>query len=518
MEEQLIVRDEGDSLMIKAFRAAFDSSGHFYFETPIKQDGSQFSLITKEKKYNPVRWSQAIATTPYRALVADAFFSDTSMSRVYYKNKLSTRLYGPFAGKVRQVMEYGRDNLAIELCTGSTSRLYINNKMVNEADSLMQKWWCVFSDNGHAMYCILQKGSYNLYLDGTLLDSASAPITDFALNNKQFYTYVKQKDGKFTIHTPARNYGPFGAVSGGDLWNNGAWYYRGCADSQCYVLVNGKLFNDIHESHSWVEDDNGVMNYQPDELLTVEPKDADNFLFSYNQNNQDGLYINMNGTVSHHNYTRTGYIFYNRENGYAFYGSRPDTFGLEHTYRNVNGREKKMPYFKNGAAHAQCLQIGADGSSLYYYSTRDSVYLFHNDSLLCAPASRKRFFEWDAASALPETHTDGMEFFSGFNITDRCYIAYNNTISRPLPLINPEYDRLELPRKGNIVAGDISANGFFVIVNDGPGKYLLDINNKVYEDLAGIDKIFGDQSYFTSHRLVFYARKGNGFYQYTVKF
>ena len=33
VEETLIVKDAGDSLFLKAFRSAFDSSGNYYFET-----------------------------------------------------------------------------------------------------------------------------------------------------------------------------------------------------------------------------------------------------------------------------------------------------------------------------------------------------------------------------------------------------------------------------------------------------------------------------------------------------
>ena len=517
VEERLILKDPGDSLLIKAFRTAFDSNGNYYFEVPQKGNGDKFNLITNTKKKSTVYWGKSIATSPYKALLADAFFSDTSHKKVYYKNKSGTRLYGPRAGRVRSVLEYGRENIVIELCVGETSSLYINDSLVNVTDSLLQKWLCSFSDNGHVIYMVYHRGVYELYVDYVKKDTSVSPFTDLAINNSGFYIYVKGDNGKFFVHTSLSKYGPLGAVDGGDLWNNGAWFYRGCADSSCYVLVNGKLFNNIPESHSLVEDDNGVVNYKSDEIITVQPADKNNFLFSYNQNNKDGIFTNVNGKITHHNYSRTSFIFYDKRDSYAFYGSRQDSFGIDHTFKNINGAEKKLPYYKKGQAHAQCMQIEPDSSSLYFFTTDDSIYLFRNDTLLCPPASRKKFLQLDA-SALPQTHPEGNEFFMGFNITDKCYILYNNSLSKPMPLIKPEYDRLEVPHKGSVVAGDLAGHGFFIMVNIGPGKYLLNINNKVYQEMDGIDYIFGDQSYFSDHSLVMFGIKGTSFYEFKVRF
>ena len=515
-EERLIVKDAPDSLLVKAFRTSFDTAGNYYFETPLGGKEDKFSLTTAKKKYPAVYWGKTIGTVPYKSFVADAFFSDTSHKKVYYKNKLGTVIYGPHAGRVREVLEFGRDNIAIELCTGDKSHLYINDSLVCTTDSLLMKWLCYFSDNGHVIYSTVKDGVYGLYVDHKRIDTSRLPFTDMAINNNRFYTYVKQVNGKFYAHTPDKTYGPFGAVDGGDLWNNGAWYYRGCADSSCYVLVNGQLFANIAESHANVEDQTGSTVYKSDEQITVELKDRNNFLFSYNQNNEDGIYINANGKVSKYDYVRTGYIF-NTAAGYAFYGSRQDSMGVEHTYKNENGTEKKLPAFKKGTASAQCLQLDASGNSLYYYNTQDSIYLFRNDTLLCQPASRKKFLTF-GAEALPQNHANGTEFFMGFNITNECFIMYNNTLSRPMPLVKPEYDRLDAPHKGTVVAGDLTPDGFFIIVYMGQGKYLLNINNTVYRDLEGIDRIFGEQSFFSAGKLVFYGVKGNAFYEYMVRF
>jgi hypothetical protein len=192
--------------------------------------------------------------------------------------------------------------------------------------------------------------------------------------------------------------------------------------------------------------------------------------------------------------------------------------GAERIYRNINGTERKIPFFnKKGPHRLQYLSVDASGESVYYIETPDSVFVYRNDALMCSPASRSRFLVWDA-SVLPQAHPEGTEYFQGINIDGATYIIYNNTISRPLPMVYPEYDRVAEPKKGSIVAGDISSKGFFIIENTSPGNYLLNINNKEYRELSGISRIFGESCYFTSNAIIFYGTKGNAFYQFKVNY
>ncbi|PQJ10469.1 hypothetical protein CJD36_010865 [Flavipsychrobacter stenotrophus] len=517
IDEKLLVRDAGDSLLLKAFRAAFDTSGNYYFETLLPGKGDRFAMITNKTKHDPVFWGQNIASTAYKALVADAFFTDSTRKKIWYKNKSGTKIYGPHAGRIREVLEYGKNNVAVEMCIGAKSYLYINDSMVNETDSLHQLWLCAFSDNGHCLYTVYKKDMFRLYLDHQQVDSAEEMFSEIAVNNNKFYTYVKPQGGKYYIHTPAQRYGPFGIVEYSDLWNNNAWYYRGCVDSQCYILVNGKLIDKIPEAHTTFDDGSGNTVYKSDEQIAVQPYSAENYLVAYNQNNDNGTFLNVNGKVSHHNYSYLGFIFSDKKDGYAFYGSRKDSIGAERTYKNINGKEIKLPSFRRARYRPHTMQIDPDGSSLYYYETADSMYLFRNDTLLCKPVNKKRFLVWDA-TVLPQIHPDGLEYFQGINADGASYIIYNNKLSRPLPLILPKYDRLDEPQRGSIVAGDLNHNGFYIIENTAPGKYLLVINNTIYKELEGIDRILGDQGYLNDHSLVFYGTKGSGFYQFTAHF
>ena len=518
LTEKLIVKDPGDSLYLKAFRAAFDTNGNYYFETLLKGKSAKFGMFTNKKKYNPVYTGSAIATAPYKSLVADAFFSDTTHKKIYYKNKNGTRIYGPHAGKIREVLEYGRENIAMELCIGAQSYLYINDSLVNTTDSLRQNWLCYFSENGNVIYSVYKKNEYKLYLNYKLIDSSAEQFIDIAVNNNLFYVYAKAEKGRFYIHTPKNTFGPVGAIDYSDVWNSNAYYFRGCADSQCYVLVNDILYSQIPEAHTYLEDPaSGNLVYKSDEIISVEPVDAANYLFAYNQHNDNGSFLNINSTIAHNDYFFSSLISYDKKLGYAYYGTRYDSvINGERTFKNINGKEHKLPFLKSKEPNRlHTLTINPDGSSLYYFETQDSVYIYSNDVLLCKPASRKKFLTWDATT-LPQTHPEGTDYFMGMNVEGNTYIAYNNTISKPMPLIYPEYNRLDELRKGSLMAGDISSKGFFVIYCTAKGKYLLNINNKIYKELENIDNIFGEASYFTSNAVIFYGVKGNSFYEFRV--
>jgi hypothetical protein len=129
----------------------------------------------------------------------------------------------------------------------------------------------------------------------------------------------------------------------------------------------------------------------------------------------------------------------------------------------------------------------------------------------------KQFDHWDE-TILPQDHRDGSDFFEGLTIDTFSLIAYNNTLSKRLPSVNLNYNRLAPYQRGNIVAGDINENGFFIIEYLLPGQYLIDINNTVYKNIKGIDRIYGGQSYLTASELIFFGSNGSGFYEYRLPY
>ena len=143
--------------------------------------------------------------------------------------------------------------------------------------------------------------------------------------------------------------------------------------------------------------------------------------------------------------------------------------------------------------------------------------MYHNDTLMCKPAPKRKFLAWDA-SVLPQTEAEGTEAFNAYNFDGNAYIVFNNTVSRPLPMVNTKYDQVDPPAKGCIVASGMNGKNFFIIMQTGPGKYLVDINNKVYKELEGIEAILNMQSYLTEKSVLFYGLKGDAYYQFSIDY
>lgn len=513
IQEQVVVKDKGDSFFLKSFRATFDTAGNYYFETMMPGKGERFALNTKTRTLQPVYWSQRTALSPYKALLSDAFFADSLGKRLYYKNKSGTKVYGPHAGRIRNVLEYGRDNLVAELCIGNRSYLYVNDSMVNEADSLRQLWLCAFSDNGHCLYTVYKKEMFRLYLDHKEIDSAESIFSDISVNNNGFYTYVKKLGDKYYAHTTTGRFGPYGSIDYSDLWNSNAYYFRGCADSQCFILVNNRQYNHIPEPHFYTDDG----GYRGAAMAAVMPKDTASYMFAYNRNDNDGFFVNMNGKETRLNYSSISDMAYDKQAGYALYGYRADSLGVERTYRCINGVESKLPPFRRARYKPHALQIHPAGGSVFYYETADSIYLFRNDTLTGKPVQKRQFSVW-TSTVLPQAHPEGLEHFTGINMGDRSYIAYNARLSAPLPLINTAYDPIDEPTPGCIADGDINANGYYVIVCTAPGKYQLLVNGNMVKEISGIDRIIAGQGYLTANSVIFFGAKGNTFNKYTVNY
>ncbi len=71
--------------------------------------------------------------------------------------------------------------------------------------------------------------------------------------------------------------------------------------------------------------------------------------------------------------------------------------------------------------------------------------------------------------------------------------------------------------KGAIIAGELTDNGFFTIQYESDKKYLLNVNNKMYKELDGIDKIVSKYCFFDEKELIFYGFKGSSLIKFTIE-
>ena len=79
-----------------------------------------------------------------------------------------------------------------------------------------------------------------------------------------------------------------------------------------------------------------------------------------------------------------------------------------------------------------------------------------------------------------------------------------------------ESSYLREKKSGEIVAGKFDDNGFYAIQKTGENKFLININNKIYKEVDGVQEILKESCYFDGKELVFVGIKGLSFYQYTL--
>jgi len=517
MKQRLIVTDGIDSDLQRAFRACFDTLGHYYFETMTDPHMESYTVITNDSRYAPLYWGYDLAFNKYYSATVNGFYADKSKKTIYYKNQRGTKVYGPARGKIRRFWEGDREQIAIELCVADTSFLYINNTLVNVCDTAQQLWDCSFNATGDALYSFYKNGLFRVYLNGKAIDSAFEPITDLSLNDRQYYTYVKSRFNSYTICTPNNAFGPYkGTVGMNELFSDNNYYFISCYDSAYRIITNkGSHANIISPYYEDVDPVTGKTGHRNTELIMAQNNHRD-LLFTYTQRSADsGIYFSIGADQYRFPYIATSFCFTDKNSRFAFFGTQTDTYGGEQLYMNINGKQQSM--LRRPGYTTQGVQVTPDGHSLYYLEGQDSEIIYQDGKQMYPAISAKQFERWDEA-VLPQNHRDGSEFFQGLNIDTFTLITYNNTVSVRLPRVNLNFNRLAPYQPGNIVAGDINENGFFIVEYVAPGKYLLDINNSFYATISDVDRIFGGQSYLCAHELIFYGTKGSGFYEFCMPY
>ena len=97
-----------------------------------------------------------------------------------------------------------------------------------------------------------------------------------------------------------------------------------------------------------------------------------------------------------------------------------------------------------------------------------------------------------------------------------CYWVYDGKFSEPMSHAFPK-QLSDMKDEGGIVAGQFNENGFFAIQQISGRQYRVNINNRIYQTVEGVDKIDDDWCFFDGTQLVFYAIKDNAYYQYVIR-
>lgn len=518
LKEHLVINDTKDSTYLKAESMNFDINGDYLFE--VKENDNYF-FINKSSKTQPLKFNWGSSVTQLT--------SKGNENQNFYQCS-STKIFGPIIGTdiahfrhpesenskhvaipclmKDSIAIYIDGELKIKIDTRSRKELSINSKKASSLEAKKSSFesadWMSFSNNGNYIFSVENNLLNRLYVNGTQIDSSESEFYQLRINNNGDYTYGKGRNPlpgennkysfMFFIHTKDTVLGYVRTVWNCDLKENGGYYYSGDDNGTDYIAINNTLHQNLKS------------------ISNITIIDKTNYLFTYKENEVDK--INVNGKTFNFSFQEVYYPSLDSKGNFAFYGLK-DFF----LYKYVNGKQESNPITKYDV-RAMPLYINPTGVSLHYFKTDDSTYLYQDDKLLFpAFSNSKNFIVQPYSEILPHGFVRG-EANNGNNllyieIDTTSYFVFNGALSKPMkPAKKISYMREK--KLGEIVAGKFDDNGFFAIQKTGENKFLININNKIYKEIDGVQEILKQSCYFDGKELVFFGIKGLSFYQYTL--
>lgn len=498
-----VFTDSNDSAIFSTQSShSFDKYGHYSFE--YEKNKNEIYLVTNEGTKGPFFSSQSSYSNS--GSVNFYFKNKDEQKDFYYRNNAGTILYGPVSGHVEwQSAGSSNDMVGLSVSVKDSLFFYIDNRRVGMASKKTSNYqnWCTFSGDGHALYYVPKDSMYFLYFDDRLIDSSSESFYELHVVDGGYYTYATGQRPKtpdkysymFFIHTPDTVLGPVRTVWNHYLNNDSSYYYSGDDDGPEYIAVNNKLYKNINDVH---------------DLLI---RDQKHYLFTFTK--QGKHKINVSGRIytndddndiSLANMDTAGNFSFFKQKGY-------------YLYKYVNGKQVARPVSRYGVRGVP-LYISPKGSSVHYFQTDDSTYIYRDEQLLLRPvANRQKFLviPWRdmIRSHTPITQPGSRNQLVYFRVGSTGYFLFNGTLSRPM--LNVKRQTNGQSDTGMIIAGSMDEKGFYVIQKTGDKSFTVNINNTSYTTIEGIDKMNDDDCFFDGQELIFYARKGLSYYQYMIR-
>ncbi len=504
LSERLIIKDNSqDSALIRTENASFDKDGNYCFLG--KQKGL-FSFLTNNGvvgSFSYVNYNgEVYNTSPYDA---------GSDSLWYYKNFHGVRLYGNARGTILSRKTFGtKECVALITQYKDSAYYYLNGTLVSATSMkdyyryfLNNEKWFAFSENGNSIYYCKPDSMYILYVNGKAKDSSGLEFTGLAVNNSGNYIYAeglksKDKNGansySFFIHSQDTVLGPVRSIRGYGLQEDGSWFFVGDSRGPSYIAVNGRFFGEIKS------------------ITNIILLDRKNFYFEFSEN--DSTKINVNGKTYSHSYQGTFNPALDKNGNFALFGLKNNNL-----YKFINGKEQATPVAKPGIL-ADPLYIGPKGNSIYVVNANDSIYLYSDGKLLFKPIAKKSGIIYYPRSELlsasrPRTqYRDGSSLFY-LEFDSAAYYVFNGVLSKKMMparfMINTEK-----PAVGDVIQLECVNNGFYMIQKTAPSRYMININNEIYQELDNIGKLLPEYCFFDGKELVVYGTKGLSFYRFSI--
>lgn len=506
LTKRLILTDTKDSSFFYSSEIAFDRLGNYCF---LSKNGELEYFVKNDDTIGGFKFIGSISGNGGGISHTNSG-SDSQEKPFYYKNASGTKVYGTAIGKIEDYQTSNtKENIAIVTTLKNTAYYYINGKQVSQnvkdpkKDYGLEKDWVAFSENGNVIYYLKKGDFYCLFVNDKLIDSSEFSYTQLAINNRGIYIYAKGKEPKkpigkynymFFVHSIDTVLGYVRTVWDYELKENGAYYYSGDDNGPYYIAINDKLYKNI----------NSISN--------LKLVDKNTYLYSFEEDNKNK--INVNGKIYTHDFDKIFNPTLDKQGNFALYGMKG-----YYLYKFINGKKEEKPISKYGVRPTP-LYISTKGEAIHYFKTDDSIYLYQDEKLIFDPLPKNSGFLIEPyTDFLPysfvrgKTENENSLFYLQYN--QQGYFVFNGKFSRPmLPVKQRGYAKDQ--EQGAIVEGEFNSNGFFTIQKTDKRKYLITVNNEIYQELEEIDYIIRDNYFFDEKELIFYGVKDMSIYQFKL--
>lgn len=489
-----------------SYTISFDRDGNYCF--CVKKDGNQTAVASNA----PID-GLCYAGGGYSKYGSSRFLrlcDSPNTDPLYVMNGDGTNIYGPVAGTVVGYRSgETRQHFANTSLRNDTAFFYLDGRLAYSAPQetikkfkLKDENWVDFSNNGNAIYYLEQDERFVLYVNDHPVDTSELHFDALAINDKGDYLYAKlvkfdkpigQYDYAYFIHTKDTVFDCVRTTWKYAMKGDGAYYCTGDDCGPDYLVLNGRMRN-------------GIEDFSNITLL-----DSKNAFYTFEKDNH--LYLNVNGNDYLVGFEELFKPSMDSNGHFAYYGLKD-----YYLYKVVDNVKVEEPLSKYGV-RAMPLYISPQGSSVHYFKTDDSVYVYKDEELLFNPIRRTEKFmiyPWD--EVLPKMWEYGKPSYGHslfcMNYEDKGYFVYDGQFSEALLPLFKQYG--DNPKPGGVVDGLFNDYGYFAILNTGEKEYQVVVNGRICAELFNVDSIFSEKSYFDGRHVTFYGMKNNAVYQFVV--
>ena len=489
-----------------SYTISFDRDGNYCF--CVKKDGNQTAVASNA----PID-GLCYAGGGYSKYGSSRFLrlcDSPNADPLYVMNGDGTNIYGPVAGTVVGYRSgETRQHFANTSLRNDTAFFYLDGRLAYSAPQetikkfkLKDENWVDFSNNGNAIYYLEQDERFVLYVNDHPVDTSELHFDALAINDKGDYLYAKlvkfdkpigKYDYAYFIHTKDTVFDYVRTTWKYAMKGDGAYYCTGDDCGPDYLVLNGRMRK-------------GIEDFSNITLL-----DSKNAFYTFEKDNH--LYLNVNGNDYLVGFEELFKPSMDSNGHFAYYGLKD-----YYLYKVVDNVKVEEPLSKYGV-RAMPLYISPQGSSVHYFKTDDSVYVYKDEELLFNPIRRTEKFmiyPWD--EVLPKMWEYGKPSYGHslfcMNYEDKGYFVYDGQFSEALLPLFKQYG--DNPKPGGVVDGLFNDYGYFAILNTGEKEYQVVVNGRICAELFNVDSIFSEKSYFDGRHVTFYGMKNNAVYQFVV--